>query len=41
MVLTAVVHIWLHFTARHHLGLRGRITGNNELVRVWKETGVD
>jgi len=37
----AVVHIWLYFTARHHLGLRGKITDINELERVWKETGVD
>jgi hypothetical protein len=41
MELTAVVRIWLYFTEGHHLGLRGRITDNNELVRVWKETGVD
>jgi len=36
-----IVHTQLHVTARHHLGLRGRIVDNNELERVWKETGVD
>jgi hypothetical protein len=41
MERTAVVHTWLYFTERQHLGLKGRITDNNELVRAWKETGVD
>ena len=41
LVHTGLVYIGLYVTARHHLGLRCGIVGNNELERVWKEMSVD